>query len=681
MGTTARGAGGRYTARPVSLVVFEGVSLAFGGQTIVSGLDLRVAAGDRLGLVGPNGSGKSTILRMMAGEQEPDAGRVRRRKGLRVGYLPQDLDLRGGVALGAFVRGSVPGRDELEAALADSEVALARAQDEGDEEAMMEAAGRLADLHEHLAHFETEFSEHQAARILSGLGFAARDLARDVAEFSGGWRMRAVLAALLFQRPDLLLLDEPTNHLDMPSVAWLSGFLRRGVSSFVLISHDREFLDEQTTRTVGLEPDGARQHPGNFSAYRKRRAEEEEVLRNKARNLEREREQAERFIERFRSQASKAKAVQSRIRQLARLDEVRLPEARAAMNLRFPPAARAGDPVLRVEGLGKSFGDVHVLDGVDLHVRRGDRIGLIGPNGAGKTTLLRLVAGELDPDRGRVRLGHNVTVGHYAQHHAEALDPSHTIVQELAAADPGAGATRLRAVAGAMLFRGDAVDKPISVLSGGERARVALARLLLRPGNLLLMDEPTNHLDLESSERLAEALATYDGTLLFVSHNRAFVRALADKIWDVGDGRVVEYPGSLDDYLARESDAGAGDGPAAARGSDGRTTSGRTPVRGTRAEQKARRREQARQRAERERRLGPLRKAVTGLEGRIEALEAAQSERSAALADPEVYADEARRGELLDAFAAAAEELERLTARWEAAQTELEAAEAALPEP
>ncbi len=658
----------------MSLVVFQNASLGFGGRAIIDGLDLRLAEGDRVGLVGPNGSGKTTLLRLMAGEQTLDTGSVRIRRGLRIGYLPQDLEITGGPTLESFVRDSVPGRSDLERSLEQSERRLRTAEHRDDAEAMMEEAGHVAELHERLAHFESEYSEHEAARILVGLGFQDSDRVRDLGQFSGGWRMRAVLASLLFQRPELLLLDEPTNHLDMPSVAWLSTFMRRYAASFVLITHDREFLDEQISRVVSLEPEGVRQYSGNYHRYRQQRAEEEEVLRNKARNLQREREQAERFIERFRSQASKAKAVQSRIKQLDRLDQVATLETRAVMRFRFPPAERTGNHVLRVEGLKKSFGEIRVIEGADLHVRRGEKIGIIGRNGAGKTTLLRLVSGEISADSGTVRLGHNVTVGYYAQHHADALDGSRSILEELSATDPSAGQTRLRTVAGAFLFRDDEVDKPISVLSGGERARVALARLLLRPGNLLLMDEPTNHLDLESSERLAESLAGFDGTLVFVSHNRAFVRSLATKIWDVADGHVEIYPGTLDEYLARFTSGGSEpplvtvprQPPPATRSS-----SSSRPKR-SRAEDKARKRQEAERRSRVNKLLGPLRRKIEELERRVSTLEDEQKARSLLLADPELYGDQERRNRVLSDYQTGAAKLGELTDAWELAQAELE---------
>ena len=680
----------------MSIVVFENVSLGFGKKTIVEGLNLRIGREDRIGLIGPNGSGKSTLLRMLAGEQGSDRGQVRFARGVRVGYLSQDITIASGKTLAQFIVGSVPGRSELERQLAEAEREMAEAEQGGDEEALMTAAERLADAHTRVGHFETQYTEHEAMRILAGLGFAPNDPQRDLGEFSGGWKMRAVLASLLFQQPDLLLLDEPTNHLDMPSVAWFAAYLQRYRRAFVLVSHDREFLNEQIDRVVSFEPEGIRQHGGDYEAYKRQRAEEEVVLENKAKNVAREREKAEQFIERFRAQANKAAAVQSRIKALEKMEEVRLFERRRVMHFDFPPCDRTGNESLRIEGLRKAFGARVVLDGVDLSVRRGEKIGIIGVNGAGKTTLLRTIAGELTADGGAIVFGNKVKVGYYAQHHADALRGDRTIFEEVAAEDPSAGQTRVRTILGAFLFSGDDVDKPIRVLSGGERARVALAKLMIKPGNLLLMDEPTNHLDLESSESLAESLKTYDGTLLFVSHNRSFVRALATRIWDVEGGKVETYPGTLDEYLdssrrrrdgepepARAPERALQGRPAAtapkAR-NEGTGTNGKPQKAGPEPAHRGKeaRRREAELRAERNKIAGPLRKRVAAMEAEIAALEAEQRRRSALLADPATYADSARRNELLGGYQKDAAALEELTARWEVAQAELEGLEAEL---
>ncbi len=652
----------------------EDVGLSFGGKTIVDGLGLRLGESDRVGLIGPNGSGKTTLLRILAHQQEPDRGSITFARNTRVGYLPQELAVEGGKSLLDFVQSSVPGRTQLDEELMAAEADIAAAQGSKAVEAeLLDAAQRIADLHERIDHFEQFFSEHEALRILAGLGFAEGDKTRDLAEFSGGWKMRAVLAALLFQQPDVLLLDEPTNHLDMPSVGWFAEFLKRYKRCFILISHDREFLNEQIARVVSFEPEGIKQFSGNYEQYIAHREEEEAVLEAKAKNLAREKEHMQKFVDRFRAKASKAKAVQSRVRALEKLDDVETFQRRSVMRFRLPPTDRCAGEVVRIEGLRKAYGERVVFPQLDLGVQRGEKIGIIGVNGAGKTTLLKMIAGELQPDSGAIRFGSGAQVGYYAQHHADTLHPKETIYQAVAQVAGDAPPARIRSILGAFLFSGDDVEKPIAVLSGGERARVALARLMLKPGNVVLMDEPTNHLDLESSESLADSLTTFDGTLIFVSHNRSLIRKLATRIWNVEAGGVETYPGTLDEYLYSCALRAAGTEPAATSSKTAEPAKKRT-----REDEKSRKRREAELRKRRSQKIGPVQKRVTELEQRIAALESEQAGRSKLLSDPAVYADAPRRDELLGAFQRDQVKLEELTTRWEAAAEELETLESEL---
>jgi ATP-binding cassette subfamily F protein 3 len=662
----------------VSLAVFENVSLAFGQKTIVEALDLRIAADDRVGLIGPNGSGKTSILRMLAGEQVQDGGRLRTRRGMRLGYLPQDLTLTIEKPLLSFVVGSVEGREALDRQIVECENELAEVDAEvaaggRTPEELMEVAERLSDLHERATHYDLHYTEHEATRILAGLGFAQKDLGRPLHELSGGWKMRAVLAGLLFQKPDLLLLDEPTNHLDLPSVTWFADFLKAFDRAFVLICHDRELLNEQIARVVSFEVEGVRQYDGDYDQYLRQRAEEEVILENKSKNLAREREQAERFINRFRAQATKARAVQSRVKQLAKMEAVETFGSRKVMRFKFPACERGANEVIRLDAVAKRYAELGVLDRVDLIVPRGEKVGIIGVNGAGKTTLLRMMAGELEPSEGRITLGYGVRAGYYAQHHADTLHPADTVYDTVARSKPDAGVTRIRTVLGAFLFSGDDVEKKVGVLSGGERSRVALARLLINPGNLLLMDEPTNHLDLDSSEALAESLTSYDGTLVFVSHNRSFVRRLATRIWNVEGGRVETYPGTLDEYMDSCRRRQAGSEELAAKPQHGKPQ--KREARASSEDDKTRKRRDAEGRKT-QARAKQLRGEVERHEREIAALESAQAERSTALADPDVYADKARSQTLIEAFKAGHKELELLQARWERALTELESLQA-----
>src|SRR5438270_3530842 len=585
----------------MSLLHARGLSVRYGPKVLLDGASFALGHHDRAGLIGPNGSGKSTLLKILAGQIEPDGGAVQLVRKARAGYLPQELsELPPGSILDG-VLASVPGRSWLQARLASAEAALAQA---ATEEEQVELGGELAELHEQLAHPEELYGRHRAEEILGGLGFARPELLRPASELSGGWKMRAALAALLLQDPELLLLDEPTNHLDVPTLEWFDSFLRRSRKALLLVSHDREFLDRQIDRVLSLEPEGLRAYAGNYERYLELRAAEEERLAAQAEKQSRRRAQMQAFIERFRAKATKARQVQSRVKLLEKEQLVQLREERATVRFRFPEAPRSGREGAHLDNLSKGYGSRIIYRNLSAQVLRGDRIAVIGLNGAGKTTLLKLLAREIAPDAGTLVLGHNVVPGYFAQHHAERLDPTRTVLQEVHGLVPSEPQSWVRGVLGAFLFSGDDVDKRIGVLSGGERARVALARLLVVPSNFLLMDEPTNHLDLDSSEALIDALTGYEGTLLFVSHNRSFVNGLATQVWEVKDFGIDAQPGDLDDWERRRAaalEAAEMARAAAPRAADAR---GGPPA----AEHsKEARRERAAQREKRAQALGPLR--------------------------------------------------------------------------
>ncbi len=644
----------------MSLVIVQGLELSYGSKTLFDESSFTIGPTDRIGLVGANGTGKSTLLKILVGQVTPDNGTLTFRRKSRVGYLPQDLQALPEGSLVDAVMSTVPGRDGLDERLIAVEQQL-NATTNVDEQ--MELAAELAELHEERDHFDEHFGKHRAEQILLGLGFKVSDFGRATTEFSGGWRMRAALAGLLLQDPDLLLLDEPTNHLDLPTLAWFDAFLKRSRKAMVLISHDRAFLNRQINKVTSLETEGVRTWAGNYEDYRRQRAEEYERLLVQADKVANRRKELETFINRFRAKASKASQAQSKMKQLAKLESVQLHEDRAVVSFAFPVVAQSGREVVKFSGIRKAFGDNVIYDGLDAQVLRGQRIAIVGLNGAGKTTLLKILAGELEADAGTVQLGHNVVLGYYAQHHADTLDKHHTILEEMMELVPDKPQGFVRSVLGSFLFSGDDVEKKIGVLSGGERARVALAKLLLKPANLLVMDEPTNHLDLDSSEALIEALEDYTGTLMFVSHNRSFLDALATHVWDVRDKKVVPYPGNLADYLVHL------DGEAAAR-ARGEEAEVKGEVKGQPTE-KDRKRVEAEARQARSQRAGPLKKEIAKLEGRIAELEAAQKEREGQLVDPAFMSDYAKSRPVLDAHQKAAAELEAAMARWEAASSEL----------
>jgi ATP-binding cassette subfamily F protein 3 len=604
-----------------------GISRAFGGRTLFEGVDLELRAGDRVALVGANGVGKTTLLRIAAGLEPPDAGERGCSRGERVALLRQEIDpARPGTVL-AEAASAFAHLDALEAELREVEAEMAR-----DRAHVPPAlAERYDRLHAHLLREDGFSREAQVERVLEGLGFDAAARARPLASFSGGWLMRVELAKLLLQDPDSLLLDEPTNHLDLPSLEWFDETLAAFRGGVVVVSHDRAFLRRHALRVAELAGGRLTLFPGGWDFYleeRERRREQAEAQRAAQ---DRKVAETERFIERFRYKASKARQVQSRIKALGKLERVEAPGKSARrMRLAIPDPARAGAVPLELVGVHKAYGDQVVYRGVDLQIRRGEKVALVGPNGAGKSTLLRILAGVLPFEQGERRVGHQVQVAFYAQHQLDALDPRATVLGELERGAALEDHPRLRSHLGAFLFPGDDVQKKVSVLSGGEKARLALAKLLLRPSNVLVLDEPTNHLDVSACEVLESALIDYPGTLVVISHDRAFLNAVATRVIEVKGGALREFPGNYDDYLRRVSGAvgGSAKGPDAPQDKSSEAA---------RAASEARRQE--RRTAEKSRRR------FSALEAEIAERESALEALTLRLSDPELWrdAEQARR--------------------------------------
>jgi ATP-binding cassette subfamily F protein 3 len=535
------------------VIQLDDISKGFGGQVLFRDVTWRIAERERIGLVGPNGAGKTTLCRILAGLEEPDRGQVSRPRAVTVGYLPQEVTGGTGGSVLAEALGGFEAVWALEREMED----VARMLESAPSDELTDRYGDLQHRFEALGGYRLE---SQARAILSGLGFRADEIARSLAEFSGGWRMRAALARLLLLAPSLLLLDEPTNHLDLASLAWLEDFLTGYDGTVVVVSHDRYFLNRMVTSIADLTPDGLVVYPGDYDDFLVEREARRELLEARARNQAKRIAEVERFIERFRYKATKARQVQSRLKMLDRVERIEVPGARRQVHFTFPEPPRTGRRVATLTGLHKAYGDNVVYAGVDVVVERGERLALVGDNGAGKSTLLKVLAGVLTFERGERTLGAHVAVHYYAQHQLDALDPSRTVLEELEAVAPEATHTRLRTILGAFLFSGDSVDKKVAVLSGGEKARLALARMLVRPAALLCLDEPTNHLDLASREVLESALAHFPGTIVFISHDRYFINRIATAVVQVAHGTLTRYPGSYDDYLdakARGSEASA----------------------------------------------------------------------------------------------------------------------------
>ena len=628
------------------MISLSGIRKSYGLRTLLDGVDLRIGARERLALVGPNGSGKTTLLEFIAGRQDPDDGRIEIAGDVTIGYLAQETDaLRGRTVLDEVVSAGAAMQDAgHRLQILEREIA------EDPTDASLREYARLLERFEALGGYSLE---SQAQQILAGLGFRTEDAERMTDELSGGWLMRVALAKLLVAAPDALLLDEPTNHLDLESVVWLERFLQSYQGAVVVVAHDRDFLNGVATRVVEIERANLYAYTGNYESFVEQRELRARQAEAAAKHLQRQRAHQRDFIERFRYKASKARQVQSRIKMLERMPDAPVaPEKRKNMRVRFPDVPRAGRIVASLDHVTFGYGERLVYAGLSLELERGEKVALVGPNGAGKTTLLKLFAGALQPNDGERRLGANVACGYFAQHQIEALDPRNRVIEELQRAAPAGVDVRPRDLLGRFLFSGDDIDKPVSVLSGGERSRLALAKLFVQPFNFLCMDEPTNHLDVQSRDVLEDALEEYGGTLVLITHDRHLIRSVANRIVEVIDGVVRVFPVDYEGYLEQKDAAASPPAPVA------------TPV--TRDERRERRRTTARARDETSR----LRNQVRRVERELDTLHESMKEIGERLADPAFYsagdgvADAVRQYERAQARAKQLEaEWDRLTAQ------------------
>ncbi len=667
------------------MIQLSGLTKSFGDRTLLDNVTWQISDRERVGLCGPNGAGKTTLLKMMAGLEEPDRGGVLKPSGLTVGYLPQDgLNHAGRTVLEEASTAFQPLLDmkaemhDLEHRLADSAVP------ESEHAAILE---RYSDLQDRFRIADGYNIDLRIATVLRGLGFSRDDLARQTEEFSGGWQMRLALAKLLLGQPGLLLLDEPTNHLDLDARNWLEEYLHEYPHAVILVSHDRFFLDAVVTRIADLSLRTINDYPGSYSKYVEERDARLERLRKAKQEQDEEVARIKLFIDRFRYQATKASQVQSRIKLLEKVVPIEVPPERKRIHFTFPACAKSGRTVLELKRVRKAYGDLVVFDNLDLHVERGDRIALLGPNGAGKSTLMRMLSHAEAPDAGTRTEGHQVVMEYFAQDEATRLDPALTVYETLQAGSPMQMVPMIRHILGGFLFEGDDVYKRAGVLSGGERTRLAVARMLLRPSNTLLLDEPTNHLDLDSKDVLLDALMSYGGTLIFVSHDRYFVERLATKIIEIGQGHALVYPGTYKEFLWHREHADAE--PASAgrpskqeprppasspkpKASSTHTTgadhsAARKPAAqaaAATADHEARKRERAEQK-KRDRELQARNSRVMELEARIADREQAIKELESAMAAPGFYDDRTAAQQIVDRHQALMWEVGELMHQWE----------------
>jgi ATP-binding cassette subfamily F protein 3 len=648
------------------------LDIRYGEKHLFKDISVQVYGGNRIGLVGVNGAGKTTLLKIMAGVAATDDGVVTCAKHFSVGYLAQEsAELFSELSLFQEAETAFAPLLKLQDEVAELHERIRLLTPDSDEFQLL--IQRQGELQHRLDGSEIYAIGGKIEKVLLGLGFRREDMEKTVSAFSGGWQMRLKLAKMLLEAPSLLLLDEPTNHLDLDSLTWVEQFLRNYQGAMVIISHDRTFLDKTTDMTWELSFGRVDIYKGNYSYYVQEKEERRAIEKGAYDNQQARIKQTMRFVERFRAKATKARQVQSRVKQLDKMELIELADDEQQIRFTFPPAPDSGRDVLRVESLSKSYGDLKVFSDVHLLLGRGDKVAVVGVNGAGKSTFVKILAGQIPYDSGSIRLGSNVRITYFGQHQAQELSPQLTVLETMNLAGEELTTTRVRSLLGAFLFRGDDVLKKVSVLSGGEKSRLALAKMIATPANCMLLDEPTNHLDMNSQEVLQEAMAQYDGTIVVVSHNRYFLDSFTNKVLEVKDGRITLFEGNVAEYLLKQEALREQEKEAEG---NGMTKPLATPD--SQDSRKERKRLEALMRQERSRRAGPWLKQLAESEKQIELCERQKEELEARMADPDLYKDENNWAKTSKDYEDCKRHLERWYGKWETAQEKIDAIDAEL---
>jgi ATP-binding cassette subfamily F protein 3 len=652
------------------MITLNHVQKQFGSNVLFRDCSLQIGVRDRVGLIGPNGAGKTSLFRMILGEESIDGGEILIAKGVKMGYLPQEvIAFKGNTVLDEVLK-SLTSITSLQDKMKILEEELSSIGDPKEQERLAREYGKLQERYTLLGGYGLEA---EAKRILQGLGFKERDFNRLTDELSGGWRMRIALAKILLQSPDLLLLDEPTNHLDLVSLIWLEEFLINYPGAMVIVSHDRVFLNHLIDWIAEIEAQKIDLYYGNYDHYLEEKEARGRILEATYKTQQRKIEQTERFIERFRAKNTKSSQVQSRIKMLEKIERVELPEKKKEIRFHFPAPQRSGHKVAEVKNLHKSYGETVVYQGIGLHLYRGDKVALVGPNGAGKSTLLKILAGVLDFEQGEVILGMDVTRAYFAQHQFDILRPENTVFEELLSIATDESQTELRTILGTFLFSGDDVEKKVSVLSGGEKSRLVLAKMLLKPANFLLLDEPTSHLDISSRNVLEMALKQFQGTICLITHDRHLINEIANKVIEIDQGNPHIYPGNYDYYLYKKQQIQSSEHKGAAAGT-AIVPAHELPPQKKKSSHKTK--EERRKRAQE---IDQFKRQLSGLEKRVQEVEKSLHEATEKLdrlnqrlSDPNLYLNPQETYETVQTHQQVKEQVKELTQLWEFLALELE---------